>query len=145
MSYICVTFICLIGYRNVRGRPMSNTSTLTSIRLDDDTLQEMDMLIGQKGLRNRSDVIRLAIQQLLHGQPRLPGMSSVRIPIGRQMERHLASLYELYGVSHEQAALEGLTLYTQKKLAEAQQLQDELDNVADQAGAVTMKRKEYHE
>ena len=61
------------------------------------------------------------------------------------MERHLASLYELYGVSHEQAALEGLTLYTQKKLAEAQQLQDELDNVADQAGAVTMKRKEYHE
>ena len=71
---------------------MSTQSTLTSIRLDADTLQELDMLVGQDGIKNRSDVIRLAIQQLLHGQAMLPGMKSVRIPIGRQMERHRASL-----------------------------------------------------
>ena len=35
---------------------MSNQSTLTSIRLDADTLQELDMLVGQDGIKNRSDV-----------------------------------------------------------------------------------------
>lgn len=120
-------------------------STLTSIRLDADTMQSLDMLVGQDGLNNRSDVIRLAIQQLLHGQARLPGMKSVRIPIGRQMERHLASLFELYGVSHEQAASEGLVLYTQKKLVEAKTLQNELDDVVTDSIGATQASKEYHE
>ena len=120
-------------------------STLTSIRLDADTMQELDMLVGQNGLNNRSDVIRLAIQQLLHGQAKLPGMKSVRIPIGRQMERHLASLFELYGVSHEQAASEGLVLYTQKKLVEAKTLQNELDDVVTDSIGATQASKEYHE
>ena len=124
---------------------MSGQSTLTSIRLDADTIQSLDMLVGQDGLNNRSDVIRLAIQQLLHGQARLPGMKSVRIPIGRQMERHLASLFELYGVSHEQAASEGLVLYTQKKLVEAKTLQNELDDVVTDSIGATQASKEYHE
>ena len=120
-------------------------STLVSIRLDADTLQGLDMLVGENGLSNRSDVIRLAIQQLLHGQAKLPGMKSVRIPIGRQMERHLASLYELYAVSHEQAASEGLLLYTQKKLAEAKTLQHELDDVVTGSISAAQPSKEYHE
>ena len=120
-------------------------STLTSIRLDADTMQELDMLVGQDGLNTRSDVIRLAIQQLLHGQARLPGMKSVRIPVGRQMERHLASLYELYGVTHEQAASEGLILYIQKKLAEAKGIQNELDDVVTDSIGATQASKEYHE
>ena len=124
---------------------MSGQSTLTSIRLDDDTLQGLDMLVGQDGLNTRSDVIRLAIQQLLHGQARLPGMKSVRIPVGRQMERHLASLYELYGVTHEQAASEGLILYIQKKLAEAKEIQNELDDVVTDSIGATQASKEYHE
>ena len=124
---------------------MSGQSTLTSIRLDADTIQSLDMLVGQDGLNNRSDVIRLAIQQLLHGQARLPGMKSVRIPIGRQMERHLASLFELYGVSHEQAASEGLVLYTQKKLVEAKTLQNELDDVVTDSIGATQASKEYRE
>ena len=120
-------------------------STLTSIRLDADTMQSLDMLVGQDGLNTRSDVIRLAIQQLLHGQARLPGMKSVRIPVGRQMERHLASLYELYGVTHEQAASEGLILYIQKKLAEAKGIQNELDDVVTDSIGATQASKEYHE
>ena len=127
------------------GTEMSGQSTLTSIRLDDDTLQGLDMLVGQDGLNTRSDVIRLAIQQLLHGQARLPGMKSVRIPVGRQMERHLASLYELYGVTHEQAASEGLILYIQKKLAEAKGIQNELDDVVTDSIGATQASKEYHE
>ena len=123
---------------------MSGQSTLTSIRLDADTLQGLDMLIGQNGLNNRSDVIRLAIQQLLHGQPKLPGMKSVRVPIGRQMELQLASMFELYGVTHEQAASEGLQLYIDKKV-EQLGLQDILNDAVAKARVTTQPSKEYHE
>ena len=123
---------------------MSGQSTLTSIRLDDDTMQGLDMLVGQDGLNNRSDVIRLAIQQLLHGQAKLPGMKSVRVPIGRQMEQQLASLYELFGVTHEQAASEGLQLYIDKRV-EQLGLQDILNDAVAEARATTQPSKEYHE
>ena len=123
---------------------MSGQSTLTSIRLDADTLQGLDMLIGQNGLNNRSDVIRLAIQQLLHGQPKLPGMKSVRVPIGRQMEQQLASLFELYGVTHEKAASEGLQLYIDKKVEKLDQ-QDRLNDAVAKSIANTQPSKEYHE
>ena len=126
------------------GTGMSAQSTLTSIRLDDDTMQGLDMLVGQNGLNNRSDVIRLAIQQLLHGQAKLPGMKSVRVPIGRQMEQQLASLYELFGVTHEQAASEGLQLYIDKKV-EQLGLQDILNDAVAEARATTQPSKEYHE
>ncbi|MDP6223435.1 MAG: ribbon-helix-helix domain-containing protein [Candidatus Poseidoniaceae archaeon] len=123
---------------------MSNPSTLTSIRLDADTMQSLDMLVGQDGLNNRSDVIRLAIQQLLHGQAKLPGMKSVRIPLGRQMELQLASLYELFGVTHEQAASEGLQLYIDKKVESLDQ-QDKLNDAVAKSFAATQPSKEYHE
>lgn len=123
---------------------MSNPSTLTSIRLDADTMQSLDMLVGQDGLNNRSDVIRLAIQQLLHGQAKLPGMKSVRIPLGRQLELQLASLYELFGVTHEQAASEGLQLYIDKKV-ESLDLQDKLNDAVAKSFAATQPSKEYHE
>ena len=123
---------------------MSGQSTLVSIRLDADTLQGLDMLIGANGLSNRSDVIRLAIQQLLNGQAKLPGMKSVRIPLGRQMELHLASLYELYGVTNEQAASEGLQLYIDKKV-EQLDLQDKLNDAVAKSIADTQPSKEYHE
>ena len=126
------------------GTQMSGQSTLVSIRLDSDTLQGLDMLIGANGLSNRSDVIRLAIQQLLNGQAKLPGMKSVRIPLGRQMELQLASLYELYGVTHEQAASEGLQLYIDKKVEKLDQ-QDILNDAVAKSIADTQPSKEYHE
>ena len=141
----CNTLYASLYSVELGGQEMSNSSTLTSIRLDSDTMQGLDMLIGEAGLNNRSDVIRLAIQQLLHGQAQLPGMKSVRIPIGRMMEQNLAALYELYGTSHEQAASEGMHLYVKQKLMEAETEQTKLQQVVDQTRDATMKRKEYHQ
>lgn len=141
----CNTLYASLYSVELGGQEMSNPSTLTSIRLDADTMQGLDMLIGEAGLNNRSDVIRLAIQQLLHGQAQLPGMKSVRIPIGRMMEQNLAALYELYGTSHEQAASEGMHLYVKQKLMEAETEQTKLQQVVDQTRDATMKRKEYHQ
>ena len=126
------------------GTQMSGQSTLVSIRLDADTLQGLDMLIGANGLSNRSDVIRLAIQQLLNGQAKLPGMKSVRIPLGRQMELQLASLYELYGVTPEQVASEGIQLYIDKKIEKLDQ-QYILNDAVAKSIADTQPSKEYHE
>ena len=145
MYHKCNTLYASLYSVELGGQEMSNPSTLTSIRLDADIMQGLDMLVGDAGLNTRSDVIRLAIQQLLHGQAQLPGMKSVRIPIGRMMEQNLAALYELYGTSHEQAASEGMHLYIKQKLAEAEIEQTKLQQVVDQTRDATMKRKEYHQ
>ena len=71
-------------------------------------------------------------------------MKSVRIPLGRQMELQLASLYELFGVTHEQAASEGLQLYIDKKV-EQLDLQDKLNDAVAKSIADTQPSKEYHE
>jgi hypothetical protein len=71
----------------------------------------LDARIGLDGARNRSDVIRQAIQQFLNGQPLVQGMDSVRIPLGHGDKRALGLLYELQGTTPEIAAQEGLSLY----------------------------------
>ena len=86
----------------------------------------------------------LTCNPTLHGQASFPGMKSVRVPIGRLMEQHLASLYELFGVTHEQAASEGLQLYIDKKV-EQLGLQDILNDAVAEARATTQPSKEYHE
>ena len=75
----------------------------------------LDARIGLDGARNRSDVIRQAIQQFLNGQPLVQGMDSIRIPLGHGDKRALGLLYELQGTTPEIAAQEGLSLYICKR------------------------------
>ena len=69
-------------------------------------------------------------------------MKSVRIPLvanGTSPASH-----ELYGVTHEQAASEGLQLYIDKKV-EQLDLQDKLNDTVAKSIADTQPSKEYHE
>ena len=99
---------------------MAAPSSHISLRIKEEDLMLLDAKIGQFGARNRSDVIRLAIQDYLRGQPRLPEMDTIRIPIGRRDKVHLEMLYELEGTSKEQAALEGLKLYINQSISRSQ-------------------------
>ena len=56
---------------------MTAPSTLISLRITEEDLQLLDSRIGTDGARSRSDVVRLAIQEFLSGQPLLPEMDSV--------------------------------------------------------------------
>ena len=50
---------------------MVTPSSHISLRINEEDLMLLDAKIGQYGARNRSDVVRLAIQEYLRGQPRL--------------------------------------------------------------------------
>ena len=62
------------------GTRMSQPTSAVSLRITEEDLALLDARVGMDGARNRSDVVRLAIQEFLHNQPLLTGMKSIRIP-----------------------------------------------------------------
>ncbi|MCS5534040.1 MAG: ribbon-helix-helix domain-containing protein [Candidatus Poseidoniaceae archaeon] len=124
---------------------MGKPSNLVSLRITEDDLNVLDSRIGLDGARNRSDVIRLAIQQFLQGQPLLPEMDSVRIPIGRANKMHLGQLYELQGISPETACQEGLKLYIANAIKQQAELNEKFESALEVSRAVTIRSEEYHE
>ena len=124
---------------------MTAPSTLISLRITEEDLQLLDSRIGTDGARSRSDVVRLSIQEFLSGQPLLPEMDSVRIPLVRRDKISLGHLYELQGTTTQEAAQQGLKLFIsqalEKELAETKQLEDAVAK----ARASTIKREEYQQ
>ncbi len=123
---------------------MAAPSSHISLRINEEDLMLLDAKIGQLGARNRSDVVRLAIQEYLRGQPRLPDMDTIKIPLGRRDKVNLEMLYELEGTSREQAALEGLKLYINQSISRADQT-IKLEKALEESRALTLRSKEYQE
>ena len=123
---------------------MVTPSSHISLRINEEDLMLLDAKIGQYGARNRSDVVRLAIQEYLRGQPRLPDMDTIKIPLGRSDKVKLEMLYELEGTSREQAALEGLKLYINQSISRADEIV-KLEKALEESRALTLRSKEYQE
>jgi Arc/MetJ-type ribon-helix-helix transcriptional regulator len=127
------------------GRWMTVPSTLISIRITEEELALLDSRIGLDGARNRSDVIRAAIREFLTGQPLLPEMDLIKIPVGRSMKQRLGQLYELQGITPEQAAQQGLQNYVIHLIKEEAGLNDTLDSAVAAAREQTIKSREFHQ
>ena len=123
---------------------MVTPSSHISLRINEEDLMLLDAKIGQYGARNRSDVVRLAIQEYLRGQPLLPDMDIIKIPLGRSDKVKLEMLYELEGTSREQAALEGLKLYINQSISRADEIV-KLEKALEESRALTLRSKEYQE
>ena len=124
---------------------MAAPSNNVSLRITDDEIALLDARVGVDGARSRSDVIRMAIQQFLQGQPLLPGMDSIRIPLGHGDKMLLGQLYELQGTTPELAAQEGLSLYIEQAIKARSELTQQLDELLAEAKSSTIRREEYHE
>lgn len=124
---------------------MTAPSNLVSLRITEEDLAQLDARVGSEGSRNRSDVIRLAIQQFLSGQPLLAEMDSIRIPLGHGDKMLLGRLYELRGTTPEIAAQEGLSLYIERAVKAHSEMTQQLDELVAEAKSSTMRREEYHE
>jgi len=124
---------------------MSQPTTAVSLRINEEDLELLDAFVGTKGTRNRSDVVRLAIQAFLHNRPLLAEMETIQIPLGRADQAHLGMLYELQGTTPEIAAQEGLKLYIKQSTELLQTQQSTLQSLVDSARESTMRRSEYQE
>ena len=123
---------------------MTTPSTLVSLRITEEEMALLDSRVGLDGARNRSDVIRQAIRSFLEGQPLLPDMDKVTIPIGKSMKKRLGDMYEIHGVSPEQATSQGLQDYVRKLILEEAELNQLLaDGVT--VASNTERRKEFTE
>jgi hypothetical protein len=124
---------------------MANPSNLVSLRITEEEIALLEARVGVDGARNRSDVIRMAIQHFLKGQPLLTGMDSIRIPLGYGDKMLLGQLYELQGTTPEAAAQEGLSLYIEQAIKARSELTQQLDELVAEARNSTIRREEYHE
>lgn len=129
----------------VRGKRMTTPSTLVSLRITDEEIALLDARVGLDGARNRSDVIRAAIRLFLDGQPLLPDMDTIKIPVGRSMKSRLGDLYELQGISPEQAASQGLQDYVRRLIQEEAALNEILADGLEESRSKTVRRKEFTE
>jgi len=125
---------------------MPAPSTAISLRLPDDVLAELDSRVGLDGMRNRSDVIREAVRTHVRQQPSRPSMDTVTIQIGSAVRTRLATLFELRGITAQDAALQGLLDYVDKAIAdELSDIDDKLQSRLLTKRAETLPSKEYTE
>ena len=124
---------------------MNTPSTLVSLRITDEEVALLESRVGLDGARNRSDVIRAAIRSFLQDQPLLPDMETITIPVGRSMKARLGDLYELHGISQQQAASQGLQDYVRNIIKEENQLNNILAEELETARSKTVGRKEFTE
>jgi Arc/MetJ-type ribon-helix-helix transcriptional regulator len=104
-----------------------STSQMTSLRVPEDNLLLLDQRVGFDGMRNRSDVIRAAIQHYLDATPSHALVRTVKFDIGTETQLLLSKLYELRGISPAEAARAGLELYMRQTLADTETLSMLLD------------------
>ena len=124
---------------------MPAPSSLVSLRITDEEMALLDSRVGIDGSRNRSDVIRAAIRSFLEDQPLLPDMDTVTIPIGKSMKSRLGNLYEMHGISPEQAASQGMQNYVRELILEEEKLNQVLTDGLQEARVKTERRKEFTE
>ena len=72
-------------------------------------------------------------------------MDTVTIPVGRSMKKRLGDLYEIHGVSPEQATSQGLQDYVRKLILEEAELNQLLADGVAVARSNTERRKEFTE
>tara|TARA_B100000214_G_C23611656_1_gene465373 strand:+ start:197 stop:568 length:372 start_codon:yes stop_codon:yes gene_type:complete len=99
-----------------------SASQMTSLRIPEEHLALLDQRVGFDGFRNRSDVIRAAVQFFLDSTPSNAHVRTVKFDIGTETRFQLEQLYELRGISHSEAARQGLELYLRQTLADAETL-----------------------
>ena len=115
------------------------------MRITEEEIALLDSRVGLDGARNRSDVIRQAIRSFLEDQPLLPDMDTVTIPVGKSTKKRLGELYEIHGVSPQQAASQGLQDYVRKLILEEAELNQLLADGVAVARSNTERRKEFTE
>ena len=86
-------------------------SQMTSLRVPEDNLMLLDQRVGFDGLRNRSDVIRAAIQYYLDSTPSNADVRTVKFEIGRVTLERLAMIYRMHGDDASTVAKKALDAY----------------------------------
>tara|TARA_B100001245_G_scaffold204967_1_gene166318 strand:+ start:387 stop:758 length:372 start_codon:yes stop_codon:yes gene_type:complete len=86
-------------------------SQMTSLRVPEDNLMLLDQRVGFDGMRNRSDVIRAAIQHYLDSTPDNADITTIKIDIGTETRHRLEIIRRLHGDSPALVAKKALDAY----------------------------------
>ena len=86
-------------------------SQMTSLRISEEHLMLLDQRVGFDGMRNRSDLIRAAIQYYLDSTPSNADVRTVKFEIGRVTRERLELINRLHGDDASTVAKKALDTY----------------------------------
>ncbi len=86
-------------------------SQMTSLRIPEEHLMLLDQRVGFDGNRNRSDVIRAAIQYFLDSTPSNADVRTVKFEIGTVTRERLEAIYRMHGDDASTVAKKALDAY----------------------------------
>ena len=106
---------------------MANTSPMVQCRIPEDHLMALDQMVGLDGMRNRSDVIRLAVRQLIESSPSRAMGGSVSIDLGMDLTSKIEMFCNIHGDSPEQVTRAALRSHMRDEMDKADDLQTILE------------------
>ena len=75
---------------------MSGHSPMVSLRIPEDHLLELEQLVGLDGMKNRSDVIRMAVRKYLSDEHNISG-DRVQVNLGPDLSSRMEDFCKLHG------------------------------------------------
>ncbi len=122
---------------------MSGNSNLISLRLSDDELAAIDQRIGLDGVRNRSDLLRKALNSFLTNSPELPGQERVSLVLGAGIRKQLKLLYQITGNEPNSIIKIALHDYLNQSVKQIDDLTAKLEERAQSAVDEISKHRSY--
>ncbi|MBJ23547.1 MAG: hypothetical protein CMB64_02640 [Euryarchaeota archaeon] len=122
---------------------VSGNSNLISLRLSDDELAAIDQRIGLDGVRNRSDLLRKALNSFLTNSPELPGQERVSLVLGAGIRKQLKLLYQITGNEPNSIIKIALHDYLNQSVKQIDDLTAKLEERAQSAVDEISKHRSY--
>ena len=122
---------------------MANTSPMVSLRIPEDHLMILEQMVGLDGMRNRSDVIRLAVRQLIESSPSRAVGGTISVDLGMDLTDKVEMFCSIHGDSPDQVTRAALRTHMKAEMVEADDLQTVLEARHKQL-AHRLKQREDH-
>ena len=103
----------------------------------------LDQMVGIDGMRNRSDVIRLAVRQLLETAPSRPAGGTLSVDLGMDLTDKIEMFCSIHGDSPDQVTRAALRTHMKAEMVAADDLQTVLE-ARHQQLAQRLRQREDH-
>ena len=122
---------------------MSNISPMVQCRIPEDHLLALDQMVGVDGMRNRSDVIRLAVRQLIEAAPSRSVGGTISVDLGMDLTDKIEMFCNIHGDSPDQVTRAALRTHMKAQMVASDDLQTVLEERHQQL-AHRLRQREDH-
>ncbi|MEE3030313.1 MAG: ribbon-helix-helix domain-containing protein [Candidatus Thermoplasmatota archaeon] len=116
---------------------------MVQCRIPEDHLMALDQMVGLDGMRNRSDVIRLAVRQLIEASPSRAVGGTISVDLGMDLTDKIEMFCGIHGDTPDQVTRAALRAHMKAEMLASDDLQTVLETRHQQL-ANRLRQREDH-